>query len=546
METTATVTAPAAGRFVLAALPARSKMMLAAGVAALVALMVASVLWSRQPDWRVLFANLSDRDGGAVIASLSQMNVPYKHADGGAAILVPADKVHDVRLKLASQGLPKGGTVGFELMENQKFGTTQFQERLNFQRGLEGELARSIQALAAVSSARVHLAMPNQTAFLREQQKPSASVLLTLHGGRTLDRAQVAGIVHLVASSVPELAPKNVSVIDQSGTLLSAQDEAGGAVGGLDPAQLQYTRQIEATLAQRVAEIVEPIVGRGNVRAQVTAEVDFTIAESTAEQYRPNQGSEPAAVRSQQVAEGGGTQPGPQGVPGAMSNQPPPPTGAPINGQAQAMQPAQGAAGAAGGSRREAVTNYEVDKTVRVVRSATGTLKRISAAVVVDHRRVTDPNGKVTVTPLTPQQIEQINALVRDAIGYSKDRGDSINVVNAPFTQDEAPKSVEPSFWEQPDMVSMARELGVQALLAVLALVMVFAVIRPAMRRVPPPPPVAAPERALEAVVGDDLALPAPAGSEATLTAAQQALQLARDNPASVANVVRNWMNGAT
>lgn len=544
METTATVPAPAAGRFVLAALPARSKMMLAAGVAALVALMVASVLWSRQPDWRVLFANLSDRDGGAVIASLSQMNVPYKHADGGAAILVPADKVHDVRLKLASQGLPKGGTVGFELMENQKFGTTQFQERLNFQRGLEGELARSIQALAAVSSARVHLAMPNQTAFLREQQKPSASVLLTLHGGRTLDRAQVAGIVHLVASSVPELSPKHVSVIDQSGALLSSQDDANGAAGGLDPAQLQYTRQIEATLAQRVAEIVEPIVGRGNVRAQVTAEVDFTIAESTAEQYRPNQGNEPAAVRSQQVAEGGGAQPGPQGVPGAMSNQPPPPTGAPINGQAQAMQPAQGAAGAAAGARREAVTNYEVDKTVRVVRSATGTLKRISAAVVVDHKRVTDPNGKVTVTPLTPQQIEQINALVRDAIGYSKDRGDSVNVVNAPFTQDEGPKAVEPSFWEQPDMVSMARELGVQALLAVLALVMVFAVIRPALRRVPPPP-AATPERALEAVVGDDLALPAPAEIDTAPTAAQQALQLARDNPASVANVVRNWMNGA-
>lgn len=536
------VPAPAVGRFVFATLPARSKMMIAAAGAVLFALIVASLLWSKKPEYRVLFANLSDRDGGAVIAALTQLNIPYKHADGGAAILVPTEQVHDARLKLASQGLPRGGSVGFELMENQKFGTTQFQERLNFQRGLEGELARSIQALSAVSSARVHLAMPNQTAFLREQQKPSASVLLQVHPGRTLDRAQVAGIVHLVASSVPELAPKQVSVVDQTGALLSASDE--NAPGGLDPTQLQYTRRIEATLAQRVTEIVEPIVGRDNVRAQVTAELDFTLSESTAEQYRPNQGNEPAALRSQQISESSGpAAAGPQGVPGALSNQPPAPATAPVNGPAQPMQAAQGANGGAGSGRRDAVMNYEVDKTVRVVRAATGTIKRVSAAVVVNHRRSVDPNGKVSITPLTPQQIEQINALVRDAIGYSKDRGDSVNVVNAPFTQEEPPKVVEEPIWKQPDGMAFVREVGIFGLLLVLVLALLFGVIRPSLKRVPPPEQAADPnDPSVQAVIDGDIALPALEAEPSPDAINEEALRIARENPATVANVVRSWL----
>ncbi len=285
----------------LGTLPVKQILMLLAGILALVGIVVASIHWARTPDYKVLFANLSDRDGGAVMASLSQMNVPYRFAEGGGAILVPGNLVHEARLKLASQGIPKGGTVGFELMETQRFGVTQFQERLNFQRGLEGELARSIQALAAVQNARVHLALPTQNGFMREQQKPSASVLLALHPGRTLDRAQVAGIVHLVASSVPELSPKEVSVIDQTGALLSQNGESQSL--GLDPGQLNYIRQIESGYIQRIVDILEPILGRENVRAQVTADVDFTQTESTAELYKPNQGNEPAAVRSQQMSE---------------------------------------------------------------------------------------------------------------------------------------------------------------------------------------------------------------------------------------------------
>ncbi|HET9642999.1 MAG TPA: flagellar basal-body MS-ring/collar protein FliF, partial [Burkholderiaceae bacterium] len=370
----------------LAALPPTAKMMLAAGVALLVAVVVALSVWSSQGDYKVLYANLSDKDGGAIIAQLSQMNVAYKHADGGSAILVPASMVHDVRLKLASAGLPKGSTVGFELMDNARFGQTQFQERLTFQRGLEGELTRSISSLSAVQGARVHLALPNQNGFFREQQKPSASVLLTLHPGRTLDRAQIAGIVHLVSSSVPELSPKAVSVIDQTSALLSGP-EANGSAQGLDANQLQYVSQIESQLQKRIFEILEPVVGRDNLRATVAAEVDFAQVESTSEEFKPNQGeqAQAAAVRSQQSTEmNNGSQNAPSGVPGAASNQPPVPATAPINGPAQTLQAAQAGGVASGNSRRDKLVNYEVDKTVRVTRSATGTIKRLNAAVVVN------------------------------------------------------------------------------------------------------------------------------------------------------------------
>src|SRR5438132_3488696 len=268
----------------LVALPARSKLALGVGLAALAGVVLAVTLWSSQGDYKVLYANLSDKDGGAIIAQLSQMNVPYRHADGGAAILVPAAKVHDVRLKLASAGLPKGSVVGFELMDGARFGQTQFQERLTFQRGLEGELVRSITSLAAVAAARVHLALPNQNGFFREQQKPSASVVLTLHPGRTLDRAQVAGIIHLVSSSVPEMAPKAVSVLDQTGALLTGPGESN-AGAGLDAQQLQYVNQIESGYGKRIFDLLEPVVGRENLRATVTADVDFSQSEATSEEF---------------------------------------------------------------------------------------------------------------------------------------------------------------------------------------------------------------------------------------------------------------------
>lgn len=524
-------------------LPARKTFTLLAALAVLASIVVASFMWTKNADYRVLYANLSDRDGGAVIAALSQMNVPYKFSEAGGAILVPADKVHDARLKLASQGLPKGSIVGFELMENPKFGMTQFQEKLNFQRGLEGELARSIQSLAAVAAARVHLALPNQSGFFREQQKPSASVLLTLHPGRTLDRAQVAGIVHLVASSVPELAPGAVSVIDQTGTLLSGQTDGVNA-NGLDPTQLQYVRQIEQANMKRIVDILEPLVGAGNVRAQVTAEVDFSQTESTAELYKPNQGNEPAAVRSQQVSEAGNGGAGPQGVPGALSNQPPTPATAPVNGANPAPHVANAAAGANGANaRREAVTNYEVDKTVRVTRNAVGNVKRLTAAVVINHKKVVDKSGKVTYVPIPAAQMESINALVREAVGFSKDRGDSINVVNAPFSVEEVEKAPEVPLWKDPENIALAKDVGMQTLLVILGVLVIFGVIRPTLKSLSSRPRPAA-GATITAVVDGPESLP-PAAVGQPLKGVDDVRRLAKENPATVANVVRAWVSNS-
>ena len=532
----------------LAALPAKSKLSLALGLAALVGVVLAMTMWSSQGDYKVLYANLSDKDGGAIIAQLSQMNVPYRHADGGAAILVPAAKVHDARLKLASLGLPKGSVVGFELMDNSRFGQTQFQERLTFQRGLEGELTRSITALAAVQNARVHLALPNQNGFFREQQKPSASVLLALHPGRTLDRAQVAGIVHLVSSSVPEMNPKAVSVLDQTGALLSAPAE-GNQGAGLDAQQLQYVNQIESGYSKRIFELLEPVVGRENLRATVTADVDFSQSEATSEEFKPNQGSAAAStIRSQQTTEqSGGTSATPSGVPGAASNQPPVPATAPITGAAQPLQAAQGGGSGTNNSRREAVTNYEVDKTVRVTRNATGIVKRLNAAVVVNNRSVTDAKGKTTQVALSGDELEKLTTLVRESIGFNKDRGDSVKVINAPFKIEPVANVNEVAWWKQPQFIDLLRAGAVPVGLALIALLVFVGVVRPALNVALLPPPPQAPGSNLNTVVSDAELLPAPTRLEPPKLSEQLvgARVLAKQNPAAVASIVRTWVSGS-
>ena len=537
-----------AGR--MAALPAKSMLALGLGVAALGAVVLALSMWGGQGDYKVLYANLSDKDGGAIIAQLSQMNVPYRHADGGAAILVPASKVHDARLRLASAGLPKGSVVGFELMDGARFGQTQFQERLTFQRGLEGELTRSITSMAAVQAARVHLALPNQNGFFREQQKPSASVLLSLHPGRSVDRAQVAGIVHLVASSVPEMNPKAVSVLDQSGALLSGSAEgAGGA--GLDAAQLRYVNQIESGYGKRILELLEPVVGQQNLRASVTAEVDFAQSEDTSEEFKPNQGAGAAAtVRSQQTTEQSGASPAqPSGVPGAASNQPPLAATAPLTGAAQALQAAQGGAGT-GNNRRDAVTNFEVSKTVRVTRNATGTIKRLNAAVVVNHRAVTDDKGKTTQVALSPEEIEKLTALVKESIGFKADRGDSVKVINAPFRVEPMDTTSLP-WWKQPELIDILRASAVPAGLALVALLVFFGMIRPSLKAVLAPPSAGAPGSRIDTVVADQQTLSGPLDSAALALEApktnlklEQARKFTKENPAATASIVRGWVSG--
>lgn len=527
------------------------KMRLAVGLALVVAVIVAAVMMNSKTEWRVLFSGLSDKDGGAIVAQLTQMQVPYQYTEGGGAIMVPADKVHDTRLRLASQGLPKGSVTGFELMENSRFGATQFQERVNFQRGLEGELTRSIQALSSVQSARVHLALPQQNGFFREQQKPSASVLLSLYPGRILDRAQIAGIVHLVSSSVPEMKPEAVSIVDDSGKLLSQSPDGANGQDGIDTQQLKYVQQIEAQYRQRILDILEPVVGKGNVQAQVTADLDFSQSEQTSETHTPNQAPDTGAVRSQQTLESTNPGPaGPSGIPGAVSNQPPGPNAAPINAAAQPLAPgvpqalaqAQGQPGQAAApvsSRKESIVNYEVDKTVRVVRAARGAIRRLSAAVVVNQRTQADARGNVAPVPLTQQQVDQMTALVRESIGFNGDRGDSVNLMNAPFVVD-AKADEGLAFWQQPAVQELARDLAWPVGAVLLALLVLLGVVRPVLKAMQAPP---APQ--LDALLDDNLELPldpikkGPRVQERLL---EEARKLARENPAAVAGIVKNWI----
>ena len=532
------------------------RMRLALGIVLFVAIGIVGLVMGRQAEWRVLYANLADKDGGAIIAQLSQMNVPYKHSEGGSAILVPADRVHDTRLRLASQGLPKGSVAGFEMMEANRFGMTQFQERLTFQRGLEGELTRSIQALSSVQSARVHLALPNQNGFFREQQKPSASVLVSLNAGRSLDRNQLAGIVHLVASSVPEMNPAAVSVLDDTGKLLSTPAQGdGGAAGGADAQQLQYVQQLEQLYSRRVLDILEPIVGRQNVKAQVTAELDFSQTEQTSESHKPNQTPESSAVRSQQVVEssnGAGT--GPAGVPGATSNQPPAPSTAPVNGPAQALAANGSAAGGATtSSKRESIINYEVDKTIKVVKAGTAVIKRLSAAVVVNYKSTTDERGKTTTTPLSDQQIEKMTALVRETIGFSQERGDSVNLMNAPFAQEKMALAELP-LWKQPELQDLARSFAWPLGTLLFAALVLLGVIRPGLKALTRSSG-AERTRQLDAVLSEQTQRPllsAPRRSEEPQAptvgelALEDARKLTRDNPAAVAGIVKTWINGET
>ena len=539
----------------LARLSKSQKIKLALGAFGVLALAVALFFMGQQPDWKVLYNNLGDKDGGAIVSQLTTMNVPYKYAEGGGAIMVPSDKVHDTRLRLASLGLPKGTVNGFELMEANRFGMTQFQERLTFQRGLEGELTRSIQSLSSVQAARVHLALPAQNGFFREQQKPSASVLLTLHAGRTLDKSQIAGIVHLVASSVPEMNPKAVSVVDDAGSLLSATPD--GLAQGADIQKLQYVQQVEQLYTRRILDMIEPLVGVGNVKAQVSADIDFSLAESTSEQHRPNQGGEAGSVRSQQSIEDGRNPVAqPAGVPGATSNQPPATGTAPINGQAAALGVASNG-DKPGSLRKESVVNYEVDKTVRTVREASGTIKRLTAAVVVNHRSTTDAKtGKAGSAPIPPEQVEQMTALVRETIGFSKDRGDSVNVVNAQFNAVKPVEEVPVVWWKQSDNLELMRSLSWPVGMLGMALLVLMGLVRPglkAMKPLPPPPPEPViTTQQLDALVDetpDRPALPVP-GSSNEPTPEQirlaDAKRLALENPIAVANIVKGWVNGDT
>ncbi|WP_299999451.1 flagellar basal-body MS-ring/collar protein FliF [uncultured Cedecea sp.] len=465
----------------LTSLRANPKIPLIVAAAAAVAIIVALVLWAKTPDYRVLYNNLSDQDGGAIVTQLTQMNIPYRYSDNGSAILVPDDKVYDLRLRLAQQGLPKGGAVGFELLDKEKFGISQFSEQVNYQRALEGELARTIETLGPVKRARIHLAMPKPSLFVREQKAPSASVTLNLEPGRALDEGQVNAVVHMVSSAVAGLPPGNVTLVDQGGHLLTRSETPGRA---LNDTQLNYATDVESRYQRRIESILVPIVGSGNVHAQVTAQIDFASKEQTEEQYRPNGDPEQSAIRSRQLnqsEQSNGQFPG--GVPGALSNQPAPANTAPITTPAQPNaqgnnQPGTAAATSQNGSHnstRDETTNYEVDKTIRHTRLNVGDVQRLSVAVVINYRQQADGSP----APLSEDQLKQIESLTREAMGFSETRGDTLNVVNSPFSavEDEALENLP--FWKSQMFFDLLLSSGRWLLVLLVAWLLWRKAIRP-------------------------------------------------------------------
>jgi flagellar M-ring protein FliF len=543
----------------LAEMPMQKKMGLAGGLAMAIALLVGLALWSNSPDYEVLFSNINDKDGGAIVALLQQQNVPHKFSEGGHAILVPSQFVHDTRLKLAAQGLPRGGSIGFELMEKQKMGQSQFSEQVTYQRALEGELAQTIGTLAAVDNARVHLAIPKQSAFLRDDQKPSASVVLGLLGGRTLSPEQVGGIVHLVASSVPQLATENVSVLDQSGNLLSGnRDIKDGAA--LNPTQLKYVNEIEASTIRRIEAMLEPIMGRGNYRVQTAADIDFSQTEQTAETYKPNP-TPNTAIRSQQMSESVSNQPAAAGVPGALSNQPPTPATAPIT-----TPPAPGTPTTFGvdgqpplvpiNTRKDSTTNYELDKTVQHVRQPTGQIRRLSVAVLVAQKMQTDDKGNTRPIPPTSEEMKRINDLAREAMGFNEARGDTLNVASAPFTEVRE-DLVDTPIWKDPEMTGMAGDLLKHLLVAGVAAYLLFGVLRPLVRNLTAPPEQEEDEVRDVTLDADGQPVALPGGTAAQLelspearaaldfeTKLEAARAIAKNDPKVIAGVIKHWVSG--
>ena len=539
--------------------------LLVAGAAS-IAVIAALMMWASSPDYRVLYNNLDEADGGRIITELDGRGVPYRFSDNGQALMVPSDQVHSLRLYLAEQGLPQGGNVGLELMDNQAFGISQFAEQVNYQRGLEGELSSSIESLGPVEGARVHLSMAKPSVFIRDREPAKASVVLTLLPGRLLGDGQVSAIVHMVSSSVPELAPEDVSVVDQNGRLLSADTEGSN---DLDGSQLEYLAEVERSYQQRIENILAPILGENNVRAQVAAQVDFSQREETSERYGPNQPPNEAAVRSRQLSLSlDGENPLDTGIPGALSNTPPGTAPSPIN------QPDEdGEEGEEEGEEEDAddplrnlrqddVVNYELDRSIEHIQHRLGRVERLTAAVVVNYREAVNEEGEQEQVPLTEDEVQQIERLVRQSMGFSDARGDAIDVVNTPFADIEEDTRDEPEWWQRQGTLELAAQLGRYLLVALAALLLYLLILRPLIKRYTESPVMATatPGGALQARVGDDEdelgegedsadadeTYPKPKRRRKTSLYEHNLndlREMAQEDPRMVAMIVRSWMN---
>ena len=509
--------------------PAIRQILLFVGVAAAVAVGVAMALWSQGENYTPLYSGLGDRDLGEITAQLDSAKVPYKLDSGNGSLLVPADRKYQVRMQLASSGLPHGTGLGVEEMSGRtSFGQTPFMENALYVRAVENELARTIGAMQPVEMARVHLALPPQSAFVRQKREPSASVMLKLFAGRRLDDAQVQAVVHLVASSVPDLTPSHVTVVDQSAGLLTSTNDDSNS--GLSNSQFEYRKQLEEEYAQRITNLVGSIVGAERVRASVAAEVDFTQTEQTRESFDPNV----QLLRSEDARETTQRGEAVQGVPGALSNQPPQVARPPAAATAAAAEPPVS-------TSKQALRNFELDKTVSHTRQAVGSVKRLSIGVLVDNKPPAQARG--ASTPLTEQEITSLTTLVKQAVGFDEMRGDTISIINSAFQAVPAVAAPPAApMWQNPQIWSIGR----QVLGALLVLALAYFVLRPMMQMLTRPQPIAAapmmtPEFAaqLQPVVVGGRPMALPMGYDDRMAAARS---VAGQDPRQVAQVVRSWV----
>lgn len=518
--------------------PVARQLSLLAGFAASVALAIGVVNWASTPSYEPVYGAMSPADNATAINVLQASGIQYRMEQGTGLLEVPYDSVLQARMALASEGFPRnGGGVGFEsLYEEQEMGLSSFMEQARYHRAVEAELARTIAAMDSVSAARVHLAIAKQSAFMRRGNEPSASVMVNLLPGVRLNERQLAGIIHLVASSIPNLDSARVSVVDQAGKLLSSQGEDTDF--GYTSEQFRLAQQLENTLNDRITAILEPILGVGAVRAQVAADMDFRRIESTSESYDPS-----TVIRSEQTSEDISNRQTPEGgVPGQLVAQPPQ---VGVAAQPQNPQDQQLVQNTPDRESRQETRNYEVNKSISHIREVPGVINRLSVAVVVDYT-VDDQGNRVA---LEPALLDQINALVREAVGFNQGRGDTVQVINSPFVAPDPIEPLpEPGFLEQPWVWELGR--GAMAALAVLALI--FAVLRPMIRYSTTYTPPMAPEqpRLAGAVAGDDEAL-ALAGPGAIPTPEpkpnyHQSIAMARntavEQPVRAAYVVKNWI----
>lgn len=521
-----------------------------------VALGVAVVLWSQTPNYSLLYSSLGDRELSEVMSGLQQSGVEYKLEAGSGAILVPSSQVDELRLKLAGLGLPRGGGQGFELLEKETgFGGSQAIEKARIQRALEGEIARSIVTIQSVRSARVLLAIPKQSVFLRHRKKPSASVVVDMHQGRELNKPEVAAILHLVSSAVPQLDVSQVTVVDQKGALLSAK--TSNDVMSLTSNQFEFKQGVEEHLINRVESILLPIVGAGAIRASVSADVDFTTTEQTQEQYNPDL----AALRSEQVTEEQSNLAGVQGVPGALSNQPP--------AAGVAPEVAEGELGSTASAttnvNKRSIKNYELDKKISHTKLSSGRVKRITVAVVIDNKQgaVTAEGGASASEPYSDEDVAKFTVLVKEAVGFNALRGDSVTITNLAFRQPDVPVALpEVPLWEQAWVLDAAK----QVVGGVFALILIFFVLRPTIKTLLEKPTAtglpaggqgtqmtpsgamatearasqSAGERSLELESDEELMmLEAPKSYEQRLEMAQK---IAGEDPKRVAQVMKTWI----